>query len=86
MIAPVGKDVVATVTAALTVKVKFAVAVPLCVSFTWIVKEKGPLAVGVPVIAPVPAIKVNPLGKFPVVTVHGAYGGAPPEAASVTPL
>jgi hypothetical protein len=85
LVVPDGRDVVATVSAALAVSVKFAVAVYPWVSFTWIVKEKDPPAVGVPVIAPVPGFNVNPGGKLPTVTLHVVYGGTPPEAASVTP-
>ncbi len=52
---------------------------PLSVTFT--VKLLAPAAVGVPEIVPL-AASVNPPGSAPLAIVH-AYGGVPPEAASV---
>ncbi len=52
---------------------------PLSVTFT--VKLLDPAAVGVPEIVPF-AASVSPAGSAPLAIVH-AYGGVPPEAASV---
>lgn len=41
-----------------------------------------PAVVGMPVIAPVDALRVRPAGRFPLVTDH-AYGGMPPSPANV---
>ena len=52
-------------------------------SFTVTVNVTLPAAMGVPVIAPVDAFKLNPGGSVPVVTVH-VFGATPPADASVT--
>ena len=61
------------------------VAVPLGLaeSTTWAVKLKVPVAVGVPVIAPVLGLKLRPAGSAPLVIDHDVYGGVPPLAVSV---
>src|ERR1700674_557609 len=51
-------------------------------SVTWTVKEKVPIAVGVPAIVPVEAFSSNPGGNEPVTTLQ-LYGWVPPVAASV---
>ena len=50
-------------------------------SVTWTVKEKSPLAVGVPETTPVEAASLSPAGSEPCVTDQ-AYGLMPPVAAS----
>ncbi len=50
-------------------------------SVTLAVKLLAPAAVGVPEIVPF-AASVSPAGSAPLAIVH-AYGGVPPEAASV---
>ena len=45
-------------------------------------KLELPAAVGVPLRAPVDALRARPAGRFPVETDH-AYGGMPPVPASV---
>ncbi len=51
-------------------------------SFTWAVNVNGPAVVGVPVIAPVEASRLNPVGRPPDV-IENVYGGTPPLATSV---
>ena len=51
-------------------------------SVTIMVKFDVPVAVGVPLIAPVAAFNVNPAGKVPLKMDH-VYGAAPPVAATV---
>ena len=48
-------------------------------STTWVVKEKSPAVVGVPVIAPVEELIVRPGGSDPAV-IEKVYGGTPPAA------
>jgi len=47
------------------------------------VKENGPLAVGVPVTAPVAVLRVRPPGSDPPVTDQ-VKGAVPPEVVEVT--
>jgi hypothetical protein len=61
------------------------VAVTPLLSVTCTVKEKVPLAVGLPLIPPVSAPSVKPVGRAPAVTTHGVYGLVPPAAVRVTP-
>jgi hypothetical protein len=53
--------------------------VGLPLSVTVAVKAKVPLAVGVPEITPVPAARVSPAGRLPLVIDH-VYAGVPPVA------
>jgi len=46
-------------------------------SVTVIVNENGPVAEGVPVISPVDALRLKPVGKEPAVTAN-VYGPVPP--------
>src|SRR5450756_332006 len=46
------------------------------------VKEKEPVAVGVPVMAPVAVLSERPVGSAPAVTAK-VYGAVPPEAETV---
>jgi hypothetical protein len=58
--------------------------VELALSLTVTLKLNGlPVAVvGVPLMTPVAALSVSPVGRDPLVTVQLLYGGAPPVAAS----
>ena len=56
-------------------------AVPPVESVTCAVKVNVPAAVGVPVIAPVPAANVRPPGSVPE-TIEYVYGAVPPPATS----
>jgi hypothetical protein len=71
---------------ALIVMLRFAVAVlvGLSESVTVTVKLIAPTCgpVGLPVIAPVEALRLSPAGRLPVVTAH-EYGVIPPVAAKV---
>jgi len=69
--------------AALTVRLRAAVAVAATASVTRTVKELVPVPDGVPEITPVELFSVRPVGSVPTVTVHEPYGGVPPVAASV---
>ena len=51
-------------------------------SRTWIEKLEVPAAVGSPLITPVAASSVNPLGRLPEITCQLLYGGVPPVAFS----
>jgi len=51
-------------------------------SVTMTVKVDVPDVVGTPLICPVAAFKVRPVGKAPAVTLH-VYGVVPPLACSV---
>jgi hypothetical protein len=68
----------------LTTMLKVVVAVSDVVSesLTPTVKVELPAAVGVPEITPVLALRVNPAGKLPVLTLQ-VYGATPPLAANV---
>ncbi len=55
----------------------------LLVSVTCTVKLKDPAAVGVPVMAPVVALKVSPPGSEPFVIVTALSGVVPPIAVIV---
>jgi hypothetical protein len=59
-----------------------AVAVLLALSVTFAVKFEAPVAVGVPVIAPVEVTRDSPAGRLPV-AIAQVYGLAPPVAASI---
>src|SRR5215469_9856089 len=50
-------------------------------SVTRTVKLEVPTRIGVPVMAPLPELKLSPCGSWPVVTLH-VYGGIPPLAES----
>ena len=76
-----GSELVVTDGAALTVKLKFAVAKALVASVTFAVKLLVPFAVGVPEIAPA-LERVNPAGRLPALMVHES-GDVPPLAAKV---
>jgi hypothetical protein len=88
-VVPEGKLVVAITsgaggfegTAELTAIVSCPVAAFAAESVTWTVKPKLPVAVGVPLMAPVEALRTNPGGKAPPLRVH-VYGATPPLAAS----
>ena len=67
---PGNGDVVVMESAALTVILKLAVAVPLALSVTFTVNEDVPDALGVPVIAPVLAFKPKLAGSVPEMTLH----------------
>lgn len=54
----------------------------LLASITCTVKEELPDVVGVPEIVPVDAVRLNPAGSEPDVTLQ-VYGVVPPDAASV---
>ena len=73
---------VVTETGPLIVMLSALVAVLLFASFTCTVILLVPVAVGVPVMAPVLAFNDNPAGNVPTVIDH-VYGVAPPVAASV---
>jgi len=83
---PASEPVVTLSVGALMVMLRLAVAVLLGLSesVTVTVKLIGPTfgPVGVPVIAPVAALRVSPAGKLPVVTDHES-GVMPPAAANV---
>lgn len=64
------------------VMLKDCVPVLLFASFTCTVKDEVPEVVGVPAISPVDAVKLNPAGSEPDVTLH-VYGVVPPDAVSV---
>ena len=70
-------------TASAIVKLRLLVAV--CAgeleSFTWTVIVNDPDCVGVPLMAPLDALKLNPVGNAPDVIDH-AYGVVPPIAAN----
>ena len=66
----------------LMLKPLLAVAAGLAESVARTVKLKVPLAVGVPVMAPVAAFKLSPAGSEPLV-IDQVYGAVPPLAASV---
>lgn len=51
-------------------------------SFTWRVKEEEPGTAGVPVIAPVVAVRLRPVGRTPELRLH-TYGGRPPPACGL---
>ena len=68
--------------AAATAILSDLVAVLLFASVTFAVKVDVPDAVGVPEIAPVEALSVNPAGSEPLLTLH-EYGVVPPLACSV---
>jgi hypothetical protein len=75
---------VVTERAAFTVMLRAFVVVLLAESVTCTVKLEvvaGP--VGVPVIAPVAALRFKPAGKVPTVIAQFVYGVTPPAAASV---
>ena len=55
--------------------------VPEVESVTLAVKLNVPVAVGVPVMAPVLMLSVSPVGSEPVV-MENKYGGVPPVAVS----
>src|SRR5215510_1830977 len=59
-----------------------AVAVAEAASVTFTVKLEEPTVVGVPVIAPVEAVRARPGGNAPA-TMDQEYGGVPPIACSV---
>ena len=69
---------------AATVMLRLAVVVAGvdCESVTCTVKLEVPDVVGVPVIAPVLALRLSPAGRLPVVRLQ-VYGAMPPFAASV---
>ncbi len=67
--------------AEVTAIVSCAVAVFADESATWTVKPKLPVALGVPLMAPVEALRANPVGKAPALSAH-VYGPTPPVAAS----
>ena len=82
---PPGSDDVVMFSGAMTVSVRFAVAVRwdgLLESVTVIATVLAPAAVGVPLICPVEALRVNPAGS-PV--ADHVYGDTPPVAARVAP-
>ncbi len=60
----------------------FRVAVAPAASVAVIVKAKVPPAVGVPVMAPVPAFRLSPLGRAPVV-IAKVTGAVPLVTATV---
>ena len=79
---PAGSDdVVIVMLAALIVTDNAAVVDADALSVTRTVKLLDPAVPGVPEIVP-PAARLNPAGSDPLATDH-AYGGVPPEAASV---
>jgi len=51
-------------------------------SLTWTVKEVVPACVGVPLIWPVEAVRLSPVGNDPELIDH-EYGAVPPVAFSV---
>ena len=51
-------------------------------SLVWTVKEVVPDCVGVPLIWPVEAVRLSPVGKDPELIDH-EYGAVPPEAVKV---
>jgi hypothetical protein len=51
-------------------------------SLAWAVKLKAAAVVGVPVIAPLVALSVRPVGRDPL-AIDQVYGGVPPLAVSV---
>lgn len=61
------------------------VAVWLALSVTIAVNVNVPVALGLPVIAPVEAVNVKPVGSDPVAMLQ-LYGGVPPVAVSVPPV
>jgi hypothetical protein len=79
---PAGSDdVVIPKAGGLIVKDNAAVAEVDALSVTRTVKLLGPAAPGVPDMVPA-AARLNPAGNVPLATAH-AYGGDPPDAASV---
>jgi hypothetical protein len=79
---PFGRDDVVMETggaAAFTVMLRAAVAVWLAASWTLAVKVLVPEPVGVPVIAPVLALRIKPAGRVPERIDH-VYGWVPPVA------
>ena len=68
--APAGSDVVVIARSALMVMLRFAVAVAAAESVTFTVKLETPVALGVPVIAPVFAFTLNPVGSVPALMLH----------------
>ena len=67
-----------------TTKTKDALAVSagLELSLAWTVKSLVPEAVGVPLIAPVEASRLNPAGRLPPLIDH-VYGAVPPVPETV---
>jgi hypothetical protein len=49
------------------------------------VKEKLPEALGVPVMAPVDELRLNPAGRLPLLTEY-VYGVVPPLAEQMAPV
>lgn len=84
-VVPAGKEAVAIVkgTGGFTVKAIVWVADTLAASMTWIVTELLPAGpVGVPVMAPVLELRLNPEGRVPAVVDH-VYGLVPPDILNV---
>ena len=72
---------VAVADATLSVRALVAVDGVVAESLTEAVKLNEPLAVGVPEIAPVPALRLTPAGNAPAEIDH-VYGVTPPLACS----
>ena len=70
MLPPGSGDVVVIVSAGLMEMLRLSVAVFAAESVTLTMKLKVSAAVGLPVIAPVPAVKLKPVGQEPELTVH----------------
>jgi hypothetical protein len=84
-VCPAGVEVVVIctgVTAAATVMLSDFVPVLFTASFTCTVNETAPAVVGVPEINPVDAVRLNPAGSAPALTLQ-LYGVVPPLACSV---
>jgi hypothetical protein len=56
--------------ATLMLKASVAVCIGRLASFTWTLKLKAPVAVGVPLIAPLVALSVKPGGRDPLAIDH----------------
>jgi hypothetical protein len=65
------------------VKDNEAVPVAPFLSFTWMESGKSPQAVGVPEMAPVDGLRVNPVGSLLPVASAQVYGSVPPVATRV---
>ena len=79
---PPGSEVVLMESAPEIVIVRLFVAMALLLSATCTVKVLLPAVVGVPVMAPLEALRLRPAGRLPLVTDQ-LYGVAPPVAVRV---
>src|SRR5208337_718681 len=79
---PPGNEAVVTARLPVVVMLKALVCVLVAASVTFTVKLLVAAAVGVPAIAPVPAVNVRPAGNVPAVMDH-VYGVVPPLAPSI---